>query len=229
MLTKTSMCVILQNWSSFHIFHKNSSSSSGWDLLLVSLDVDLCGVFKRCQKKRIIKDYYLKLYLKSRGGNQARPIAIAFRSWLLWYFRRSMLPLQLWIHLSKSLEISHEEDRDKRESTQSVRAWRCRALMWVFISIQIDPVIIFSQDFLLQLLLWLVSGHRHLLRLQMVSKEAYYTKEKSCTTWQDMFRHRLPQNRCSIMHNFAVFWRKFAHRCDLIYENDGTPKDSRAV
>ena len=105
---------------------------------------------------------------------------------LLWYFRRSMLPLQLWIHLSKSLEISHEEyeeDRDKRESTQSVRAWRCRALMWVFISIQIDPVIIFSQDFLLQLILWLVSGHRHLLRLQMVSKEAYYTKEKSCTTW----------------------------------------------
>ena len=148
---------------------------------------------------------------------------------MFWYIRRSMLPLQLWIHLSKSLEISHEEDRDKRESTQSVRAWRCRALMWVFISIQIDPVIIFSQDFLLQLLLWLVSGHRHLLRLQMVSKEAYYTKEKSCTTWQDMFRHRLPQNRCSIMHNFAVFWRKFAHRCDLIYENDGTPKDSRAV
>ena len=148
---------------------------------------------------------------------------------LLWYFRRSMLPLQLWIHLSKSLEISHEEDRDKRESTQSVRAWRCRALMWVFISIQIDPVIIFSQDFLLQLLLWLVSGHRPLLRLQMVSKEAYYTKEKSCTTWQDMFRHRLPQNRCSIMHNFAVFWRKFAHRCDLIYENDGTLKDSCAV
>ena len=63
-----------------------------------------------------------------------------------------------------------------------VRAWRCRALMWVFISIQIDPVIIFSQDFLLQLLLWLVSGHRPLLRLQMVSNEAYYTKEKSCTT-----------------------------------------------
>ena len=114
-------------------------------------------------------------------------------------------------------------------NSRLVRAWRCRALMWVFISIQIDPVIIFSQDFLLQLLLWLVSGHRPLLRLQMVSKEAYYTKEKSCTTWQDMFRHRLPQNRCSIMHNFAVFWRKFAHRCDLIYENDGTPKDSRAV
>ena len=67
--------------------------------------------------------------------------------------------------------------------SRSVRAWRCRALMWVFISIQIDPVIIFSQDFLLQLILWLVSGHRHLLRLQMVSKEAYYTKEKSCTTW----------------------------------------------
>ena len=71
--------------------------------------------------------------------------------------------------------------------SRSVRAWRCRALMWVFISIQIDPVIIFSQDFLLQLLLWLVSGHRPLLRLQMVSNEAYYTKEKSCTTWQDMF------------------------------------------
>ena len=66
--------------------------------------------------------------------------------------------------------------------SRSVRAWRCRALMWVFISIQIDPVIIFSQDFLLQLLLWLVSGHRPLLRLQMVSNEAYYTKEKSCTT-----------------------------------------------
>ena len=59
-----------------------------------------------------------------------------------------------------------------------VRAWRCRALMWVFISIQIDPVIIFSQDFLLQLLLWLVSGHRPLLRLQMVSNEAYYKGEK---------------------------------------------------
>ena len=114
-------------------------------------------------------------------------------------------------------------------NSRLVRAWRCRALMWVFISIQIDPVIIFSQDFLLQLLLWLVSGHRPLLRLQMVSNEAYYTKEKSCTTWQDMFGHRLPQNRCSIMQNFAFFWRKFAHRCDLIYENDGTPKDSRAV
>ena len=97
-------------------------------------------------------------------------------------FTPTMLTLQLLINFSKSLEISHEEDRDKRESTQSVRAWRCRALMWVFISIQIDPVIIFSQDFLLQLILWLVSGHRHLLRLQMVSKEAYYTKEKSCTT-----------------------------------------------
>ena len=33
----------------------------------VSPDVDLCGVFKRCQKKRIIKDYHLKLYLKNRG------------------------------------------------------------------------------------------------------------------------------------------------------------------
>ena len=38
----------------------------------VSPDIDLCGVFKRCQKKRIIKDYHLKLYLKNRGGNQAR-------------------------------------------------------------------------------------------------------------------------------------------------------------
>ena len=27
----------------------------------ISPDVDLCGVFKRCQKKRIIKDYHLKL------------------------------------------------------------------------------------------------------------------------------------------------------------------------
>ena len=42
------------------------------------------------------------------------------------------------------------------------------------------------------------------------------TKEKSCTTWQDMFGHRLPQNRCSMMQNFAVFWRKFAYGCDLI-------------
>ena len=88
-----------------------------------------------------------------------------------------MLPLQLWIHLSKSLEISHEEDRDKRESTQSVyfllaRAWRCRALMWVFISIQIDPVIIFSQDFLLQLL------RLRTWNFQMVSNEAYYKGEK---------------------------------------------------
>ena len=49
----------------------------------VSPDIDLCGVFKRCQKKRIIKDYHLKLYLKNRGGNQATPIAIAFRSLLL--------------------------------------------------------------------------------------------------------------------------------------------------
>ena len=134
------MWVVLQNWSSFHIFHKNSSFSSGWDLLLVSPDVDLCGVYKRCQKKRIIKDYHLKLYLKNRGGNQATPIAIAFRSLLLWYFRCSMLPLQLWIHFSKSLEISHEEDRDKRESDLFifcfVRVWRCRTLTWVFISIR---------------------------------------------------------------------------------------------
>merc|ERR1712218_714839 len=50
-------------------------------------------------------------------------------------------------------------------NSRLVRAWRCRALMWVFISVQIDPVIIFSQDFLLQLLLWLVSAP--LLRLQM--------------------------------------------------------------
>ena len=103
----------------------------------VSPDIDLCGVFKRCQKKRIIKDYHLKLYLKNRGGNQATPIAIAFRSLLLWYFRRSMLPLQLWIHFFKSLEISHEEDRDKRESDLFifcfVRVWRCRTLTWVFI------------------------------------------------------------------------------------------------
>ena len=59
---------------------------------------------------------------------------------LLWYFRRSMLPLQLWIHLSKSLEISHEEDRDKKESDLFifcfVRVWRCRTLTWVFISIR---------------------------------------------------------------------------------------------
>ena len=103
----------------------------------VSPDIDLCKVFKRCQKKRVIKDYHLKLYLKNRGGNQATPIAIAFRSLLLWYFRCSMLPLQLWIHFSKSLEISHEEDRDKRESDLFifcfVRVWRCRTLTWVFI------------------------------------------------------------------------------------------------
>ena len=110
----------------------------------VSPDVDLCGVFKQCQKKP--EAYYkglpstitISLYLKSRGGNQATPIA--FRNWLLWYFRRSMLPLQLWIHFSKSLEISHGEDRDKRESDLfifcSVRAWRCRTLTWVFISIR---------------------------------------------------------------------------------------------
>ena len=48
-----------------------------------SPDIDLCKVFKRCQKKRVIKDYHLKLYLKNRGGNQATPIAIAFRSLLL--------------------------------------------------------------------------------------------------------------------------------------------------
>ena len=103
----------------------------------VSPDIDLCKVFKRCQKKRVIKDYHLKLYLKNRGGNQATPIAIAFRRLLLWYFRCSMLPLQLWIHFSKSLEISHEEDRDKRESDLFifcfVRVWRCRTLTWVFI------------------------------------------------------------------------------------------------
>ena len=87
----------------------------------VSPDVDLSGVFKQCQKKP--EAYYkglpstitISLYLKSRGGNQATPIAIAFRSWLLWYFRRSMLPLQLWIHFSKSLEISHGEDRAKEK------------------------------------------------------------------------------------------------------------------
>ena len=48
----------------------------------VSPDVDLCGVFKQCQKKP--EAYYkglpstitISLYLKSRGGNQATPIEI---------------------------------------------------------------------------------------------------------------------------------------------------------
>ena len=80
----------------------------------VSPDIDLCKVFKRCQKKRVIKDYHLKLYLKNRGGNQATPIAIAFRSLLLHVTTATL------DSFSKSLEISHEEDRDKRESTQSV-------------------------------------------------------------------------------------------------------------
>ena len=75
-----------------------------------------------------------------REAKTTMSIAISFRSWLLWYFRLSMLPLQLWIHLSKSLEISHEEDRDKRESDLFifcfVRVWRCRTLTWVFISIR---------------------------------------------------------------------------------------------
>ena len=88
---------------------------------VVSPDVDL---FKWCQKKRITKVYNLKLGTGCQPGlrkaKTTMSIAILFRSWLLWYFRLSMLPLQLWIHLSKSLEISHEEDRDKRESTQSV-------------------------------------------------------------------------------------------------------------
>merc|ERR1712218_394938 len=57
-------------------------------------------------------------------------------------------------------------------NSRLVRAWRCRALMWVFISIQIDHVIIFSQDTSSSCS---VSGHRPLLRLQMVSNEAYYT------------------------------------------------------
>ena len=75
-----------------------------------------------------------------REAKTTMSVAISFRSWLLWYFRLSMLPLQLWIHFSKSLEISHGEDRDKRESDLfifcSVRAWKCRTLTWVFISIR---------------------------------------------------------------------------------------------
>ena len=113
-------------------------------------------------------------------------------------------------------------------NSRLVRAWRCRALMWVFISIQIDPVIIFSQDFLLQLLLWLVSGHRPLLRLQMVSNEAYYKGEKLYNltgyVWTSIASKSMLNNA-----EFRLFLTEIRAPMWSHFENDGTPKDSCAV
>ena len=62
-----------------------------------------------------------------------------------------MLPLQLWIHLSRSVEISHEEGRNKRESSRCL----CPVLLergdvelscGSLFLFKFDPVITFSQD-----------------------------------------------------------------------------------
>ena len=79
-----------------------------------------------------------------------------------------------------------------------VRAWRCRALMWVFISIQIWSCnYIFTK--------WCNYIFTRWYRMKC------NTKGKSCTTWQDMFGHRLPQNRGPKMLIFSFCWRKLVH------------------
>ena len=79
-----------------------------------------------------------------------------------------------------------------------VRAWRCRALMWVFISIQIWSCnYIFTK--------WCNYIFTRWYRMKC------NTKGKSCTTWQDMFGHRLPQNRGPKMLIFSFCWHKLVH------------------
>ena len=63
-----------------------------------------------------------------------------------------------------------------------VRAWRCRALMWVFISIQI-----WSCNYIFTKWCNYIFTRWYQMKCN--------TKGKSCTTWQDMFGHWLPQNR----------------------------------
>ena len=135
-----------------------------------------------------------------REAKTTMSIAISFRSWLLWYFRLSMLPLQLWIHFSRSVEISHATKEKVVGLFMSclVRAWRCRALMWVFISIQIWSCnYIFTK--------WCNYIFTRWYRMKC------NTKGKSCTTWQDMFGHRLPQNRGPKNLIFSFCWRKLVH------------------
>ena len=73
-----------------------------------------------------------------------------------------MLPLQLWIHFSKSLEISHGEDRAKEKVIRlfSVQLKRgdVELLCGSLFQFEIDPAITFSQDFHPQLNLRTSSG-----------------------------------------------------------------------
>ena len=61
-----------------------------------------------------------------------------------------MLPLQLWIHFSRSVEILHEEGHNKRESSRSFYVLLERGdvelscgSLFLF---KFDPVITFSQN-----------------------------------------------------------------------------------
>ena len=128
---------------------------------VVSPDVDL---FKWCQKKRITKGYHLKLYFLSQDASQVSekpkqrcPSRSRFGADCsgisgspCYHCNFGFIcPSHLKYHMKR---IATKEKVLSLFISRLVRAWRCRALMWVFISIQIDPVIIFSQDFLLQLL-----------------------------------------------------------------------------
>ena len=87
-----------------------------------------------------------------------------------------------------------------------VRAWRCRALMWVFISIQIWSCnYIFTKWCNYIFTKWCNYIFTRWYRMKC------NTKGKSCTTWQDMFGHRLPQNRGPKMLIFSFCWRKLVH------------------
>ena len=111
-----------------HISQEFLLLPSGWNLGCISGRRPLQMVPKEAYYKGIPSQ---TIFLESgcqpglRKAKTTMSIAISFRSWLLWYFRLSMLPLQLWIHFSRSVEISHEEGRNKRESSRSVYVLSC--------------------------------------------------------------------------------------------------------
>ena len=170
---------------------------------VVSPDVDL---FKWCQKKRITKGYHLKLYFTSQDASQVSekpkqrcPSRSRFGddcsgiSGSPCYHCNFgfIFPGQLKYHMKR---VATKEKVVGLFMSCLVRAWRCRALMWVFISIQIWSCnYIFTK--------WCNYIFTRWYRMKC------NTKGKSCTTWQDMFGHRLPQNRGPKMLIFSFCWR----------------------
>ena len=97
-----------------------------------------------------------------------------------------------------------------------VRAWRCRALMWVFISIQIWPCnYIFTK--------WCNYIFTRWYGMKC------NTKGKSCSTLQDMFGHRLPQNRGPKMLIFSFCWRKLVHHLWTAVPNKNRQTDETSM